>query len=1049
MYKKVIIFIILIITSASAVAQTLNCSVSGITYTCGGTQTDNTLQIGYSDTTNGNHNIVISDDSVFSYTQDASINESFINLDYGNITIGNDAEITTVFSPSDSSYTFKVDRGVNLLIEEGAVIDSSAFNTNNFGGKSAAFWLGIPTADGIPPIISNTVNNYGTVQGSNSELSIGFFIYGEDNVFINHSTGVISYQNMTPDNQFNEFEIITFLQDAKVDLFRNDGLISLDVDSNSNAHGVSIFNAVSDSGTSQIINNGTLQITTASTSNTAQGFEIQNDSGDATNIDFSNTGEISITGVAVTDTGNLNGAQAGSFSGNMTFNATNTGEINVTNSATISGGRANAFSFYDFNNVNSGSEFNITNSGEVNVSSTNGIASFVIISGFSITELNINNSGTVNSTSENGTAYAVRVYQNGCYNLGSLSDPNRTCYVVGDNNSVENITNSGTIYGDYLLEGGNDTIINSGYLYSENIFTGSGDDTITLNIDSTFAFYGNYDGGSGADTLNIRGNSGDLTIYSNTGCTSTTCANNIEILDLESSASVILSGSHSFSGDINADSSTLKLAGATLSSSSGNTDIILVNSILSLLNDGSGNVSNVSVDGGLTMNSSSSLLFDLGNTSTSTDNLTFGDNVTLDGSIVVTSNYNHEIGNSYELISTSGTLSGTFDNVTLPSAYNWLQTYDSNSYSISVVNLDCAGNPSFNQNSVCNAFYSSSSSSSDYNTLVGTLNSLSDPEFLSAMDDLSAEYFASQINADNKVVKEVHSILRERVGERVFKNNKADKDDNFWIKITGSKANIEGKNNYSGYLSNSFTQTVGIDREYKDNKFFGLAFTMAEGNIDWDKNSTSSDNKSYYISGYYTLIDKDIYYDFVVSAGRLFHDTNKEISFGGINKRANSGTSGYVFSASIEAGKTIKTKYFDIVPQTIFGLSRAYYNSFVEHGANAANLAVDSHHITNANLSFGPSIVKEFKYSNYTFFPSFRSHLTKDFSNSDGVQAVFLEDSTQQFTSKSVSNDNFTYENALGLTIKAYNTSLYSYYKNRYNIDYVENIIYLGAKFEF
>lgn len=152
---------------------------------------------------------------------------------------------------------------------------------------------------------------------------------------------------------------------------------------------------------------------------------------------------------------------------------------------------------------------NITNAGE-------------ITGGFGITDLNntigdvdtytISNTGLIQGTDGAGISI-VGATPNGTHtitNKGTISGTTNSIFATASDNSIEKVTNSGTLIGDLDLGGGNDTLTNSGVI-KNNVSLGAGNDTLA----NTGTIIGIIDLGAGNDTF--TGGAPSETVFDNAG----------------------------------------------------------------------------------------------------------------------------------------------------------------------------------------------------------------------------------------------------------------------------------------------------------------------------------------------------------------------------------------------------------------------------------------------------------------------------------------------------------------------------------------------------
>jgi hypothetical protein len=355
---------------------------------------------------------------------------------------------------------------------------------------------------------------------------------------------------------------------------------------------------------------------------------------------FVNQANVGSVGLATSAFGNTAVIGSSKWAGTAVSVTTNKG-IAFSNGGTIlNNGSSAAVALSAYTTGNS----TVTNSGTIN----GGVSAYIVNYNTSATvspALDIVNSGTIN-------AFAITYYPGVSYGYAINAS--------GYNASRLSLTNSGTINGDIYLSGADATVINTGSI-TGNIVTGTGNSSIALNG----GFSGGIYAGSGTNMLSINGGTQAAPV-------ALTSVSNIEALS-QTGGFATVSGTGTFGTVALTGGRLVGLAGSVLNAASfnvggnatfGSAGTVNGNVVVSGILSPGASPGTMTVNGNVTLNSSSTSLFEI--TPTVSDKLVVNGKVTiLPGSTLqIAASAPLRVGSTLDLINASGGVSGSYDTVT-------------------------------------------------------------------------------------------------------------------------------------------------------------------------------------------------------------------------------------------------------------------------------------------------------------------------------------------------------------------------------------------------
>ena len=248
------------------------------------------------------------------------------------------------------------------------------------------------------------------------------------------------------------------------------------------------------------------------------------------------------------------------------------------------------------------------------------------------------------------------------------------------------------------------------------------------------------------------------------------------------------------------------------------------------------------------------------------------------------------------------------------------------------------------------AHYSANGSTgnADMDTVVGALGKLTTSGAVSAAAKQTLPVLAgNEVAGVESTLSQTQSAVSLRQsgvssGDATLSNKGA------WIKPFGTHTNQNAGDGVSGFRANTFGLVMGADADVTAADRLGVAFGYGHShlnNSDSDAPSTADVN-SYQAIFYGThRFDAITVVDFQADGG--YHRTSgeRDISFGGLDRNANSGFNGYSGHAGLSLARTVAlpANHAYFTPRLSMDYTWIHEGGYQENGAGALNLQVGSH----------------------------------------------------------------------------------------------------------
>lgn len=304
----------------------------------------------------------------------------------------------------------------------------------------------------------------------------------------------------------------------------------------------------------------------------------------------------------------------------------------------------------------------------------------------------------------------------------------------------------------------------------------------------------------------------------------------------------------------------------------------------------------------------------------------------------------------YSIISTTGGVSGQFDNIIIsyPQFFGEI-SYD-NPFTVDLIvsivpfgDLVTKGNP----HRV--ASYLDSllplPEGSDLDNVVEALQFLTIPELIDAFDQMHPAIFkGNSLIQENNLVN-LSSTIKDRICH-LYNNSCSQelfvcKKIGVWLDPFYDNYIQKTTHGLVGFNSNSEGLALGLDYSFNKCNYLGLAFSYTFSDISWKQHRGDCSANNFYAGLYYTWLKNRIFINSSMLAGLNYFNGKRNIKFPGISRVAKNHHFGKDFSFHLDGGYKFNTKnMFNFLP---FGALDFFYmkeDSFSEKNAQSLNLDV-------------------------------------------------------------------------------------------------------------
>lgn len=314
-------------------------------------------------------------------------------------------------------------------------------------------------------------------------------------------------------------------------------------------------------------------------------------------------------------------------------------------------------------------------------------------------------------------------------------------------------------------------------------------------------------------------------------------------------------------------------------------------------------------------------------------------------------------------------------------------------------------------------------SGNDLGGFISALNSkATDKEVAQAVKETTPVIASAIVNTSNQVQQNISSVISGRqLGIRGIGSPSGTNSGDFlagdysvWSKVFGAKAKQDDKDGFDGYKFDSYGLAFGADKEFAENKRFGLAFVYANGDVNTNNVEQSSSLDIYNLIAYGStpILDKKTIFFYQFSLG--IQDTKTSRKENTTNSTATASYKGKIASASARIIRNMQINDKLLVVPTFKAMYTYIKNpAYSESGAEALNLSVDK--FTSKNFKVGIGADLEYKIQNdYTLLSNLMFNYDLDQGENSSTSS-YAGNSDLSFTTQGMENDKLSYEIGAGI----------------------------------
>ena len=278
---------------------------------------------------------------------------------------------------------------------------------------------------------------------------------------------------------------------------------------------------------------------------------------------------------------------------------------------------------------------------------------------------------------------------------------------------------------------------------------------------------------------------------------------------------------------------------------------------------------------------------------------------------------------------------------------------------------------------------------------------------------------------------------------------------NWWGKAMGNAGNQDNRDGISGYEIAGAGLMLGYDVPLSDQTRIGLGGGYTNTSIEDNNSSAKTKVDSYQVTGYFDYAPQPWFVRAALTAGIDKYDSNRLISFPGINRSVNADYRGKQYTGLVTVGKHLYVNETIITPLASLQASHIKVDSFSENGGGDINLNVNKQDYDFLQSSLGVKAERVIKTSNGAVSPEIHARWFHDFSSTTMEQTASFAGGGSSFSAQGIKQDRDSYNVGTGFTMAYCNCEnnawsvkgLYDYKWN--NSDYSSHQVSLIANLNF
>jgi len=180
-----------------------------------------------------------------------------------------------------------------------------------------------------------------------------------------------------------------------------------------------------------------------------------------------------------------------------------------------------------------------------------------------------------------------------------------------------------------------------------------------------------------------------------------------------------------------------------------------------------------------------------------------------------------------------------------------------------------------------------------------------------------------------------------------------------WGQGYGNIGDRRGEDISSRYNYDTAGGVIGFDRQVSAPLLLGMSIGYSQGDVRMKDLSERADIRSIQGSLYGIYTSGPWYAGSVLAYGFNSYDTERNMTFGGLSRKATADYNAHTMGAYLEGGVNIKTRDLDIIPAASLTASHIIRESFSEEGAGALSLNAEEEKSSYVLSSLGVKFMKE------------------------------------------------------------------------------------------
>lgn len=219
----------------------------------------------------------------------------------------------------------------------------------------------------------------------------------------------------------------------------------------------------------------------------------------------------------------------------------------------------------------------------------------------------------------------------------------------------------------------------------------------------------------------------------------------------------------------------------------------------------------------------------------------------------------------------------------------------------------------------------------------------------------------------------------------------------FFVNGEGNFGDQDFTDSQPGFHYSAGGITAGLDYRFAENLVagFNLGYTRTASHLGGSGGKVDVDSVSYGIYG--TYFRNNFYTNVASGFSSNFYDMERDIEFGGLDRKAKADTFGKQLNLSIGTGYDFQIKQLTTGPTATVKYSRLWIDSFSESGADSLNLHIADQRAESFQLGLGWRAEHELRVGKKTVVPQVRVSYQHEFSNDSRTIEARLEGGSNTF----------------------------------------------------